>query len=367
MYDMTNSLKIKRGDALLVNQVTDALRCRLPEWGNLPCETSLAKGLGVSRDTLRRSMKLLKNEGLIASTRGRGTFVTSPQKTNHIIIVCNDAAEAHNAVMIDLLTRFIQAKSLYSRLVIVREEESLSHIVLTDLQKLTGVLVVGHFLRDAVRNLTKQFHVPVVMVADMDEKKRSTPFCHQIIPNSAAAAREATLLLLRRGVDRVLLQLPEREEYGVWENDTIEGWKDAFESSGKQYKEEWILSIKKSQDSTADEIVALHQRLNTLLSSESVPTGLVHCQASEILIRDMLEGVDSALLPYDRIVATVPTELLYKEYAGFRYAIASTCGYETITRRAIELLMEGANIPPQRELIENTRLFERKNGQWEAI
>jgi GntR family transcriptional regulator len=44
------------------------------EW--LPSEASMAQEFGVSRDTLRRALILLRDEGLIASRKGRGWFVT---------------------------------------------------------------------------------------------------------------------------------------------------------------------------------------------------------------------------------------------------------------------------------------------------
>jgi DNA-binding GntR family transcriptional regulator len=41
----------------------------------LPSEASMAQEFGVSKDTLRRALVLLRDEGLIESRRGRGWFV----------------------------------------------------------------------------------------------------------------------------------------------------------------------------------------------------------------------------------------------------------------------------------------------------
>ena len=41
----------------------------------LPAERNLAKELGVAYQTLRHSMKLLRDRGLIITRQGRGTFV----------------------------------------------------------------------------------------------------------------------------------------------------------------------------------------------------------------------------------------------------------------------------------------------------
>ena len=43
----------------------------------LPAERNLAKELGVAYQTLRHSMKLLRDRGLIITRQGRGTFVSA--------------------------------------------------------------------------------------------------------------------------------------------------------------------------------------------------------------------------------------------------------------------------------------------------
>jgi DNA-binding GntR family transcriptional regulator len=43
----------------------------------LPAERDLAKELGVAYQTLRHSMKVLRERGLIITRQGRGTFVSA--------------------------------------------------------------------------------------------------------------------------------------------------------------------------------------------------------------------------------------------------------------------------------------------------
>lgn len=43
----------------------------------LPAERDLARDLGVAYQTLRHSMKVLRDRGLIITRQGRGTFVAS--------------------------------------------------------------------------------------------------------------------------------------------------------------------------------------------------------------------------------------------------------------------------------------------------
>lgn len=66
----------------LVPTLAETLRHRIAagEWtgASLPPERDLAADLGVARNTLRRAMHLLKQEGALAGEVGRGTFVRKP-------------------------------------------------------------------------------------------------------------------------------------------------------------------------------------------------------------------------------------------------------------------------------------------------
>jgi len=65
----------------LWQQLADLLRGRIERGelaGRLEAETALAQHYGISRDTVRRALACLAGDGLIRSTRGRGTFVLPP-------------------------------------------------------------------------------------------------------------------------------------------------------------------------------------------------------------------------------------------------------------------------------------------------
>jgi len=44
----------------------------------LPSEPDLAERYGVSRETIRRAVRMLAAEGRLQVSRGRGTFITAP-------------------------------------------------------------------------------------------------------------------------------------------------------------------------------------------------------------------------------------------------------------------------------------------------
>lgn len=61
-------------------QIADALRARI-EAGDLkplfpiPSETTLQQEFGVARDTARKAVQILRDEGLVHTVMGMGTFV----------------------------------------------------------------------------------------------------------------------------------------------------------------------------------------------------------------------------------------------------------------------------------------------------
>jgi DNA-binding GntR family transcriptional regulator len=62
----------------LWQQLSDLLRTRIERGelaGRMEAETALARHYGISRDTVRHALARLAEDGLIRSTRGRGTFV----------------------------------------------------------------------------------------------------------------------------------------------------------------------------------------------------------------------------------------------------------------------------------------------------
>jgi DNA-binding GntR family transcriptional regulator len=62
----------------LWQQLAELLRSQIERGdltGRLEAETSLAQRYGISRDTVRHALACLAGDGLIQSTRGRGTFV----------------------------------------------------------------------------------------------------------------------------------------------------------------------------------------------------------------------------------------------------------------------------------------------------
>lgn len=78
------------GPELVYVQVADWIRARIAQGelqpgDKLPAERDLAAEVGVAYMTVRRAMKLLRDQGIIVTVVGRGTFVaprTRPAETD---------------------------------------------------------------------------------------------------------------------------------------------------------------------------------------------------------------------------------------------------------------------------------------------
>ncbi len=72
------------GPELIYVQVADRIagrieRGELAPGARLPAERDLAADLGVSYDSVRRAMEVLRERGLITTVHGRGTYVAKRQ------------------------------------------------------------------------------------------------------------------------------------------------------------------------------------------------------------------------------------------------------------------------------------------------
>jgi GntR family transcriptional regulator len=68
-------------------QLVTLLRARIesgaiPPGHRLPSQTQLESETGLSRSTIKRAVEILKNEGLITTSPGRGLFVVERDEEN---------------------------------------------------------------------------------------------------------------------------------------------------------------------------------------------------------------------------------------------------------------------------------------------
>lgn len=98
-------------------QVARVLRERIaagqwPENFQLPSEPELARELGISRGTLRRSLEILLKEKLITKTHGRGTFVSPSPLPGALVSQMRTLAEELAVHGIEFQTKTISAEAV---------------------------------------------------------------------------------------------------------------------------------------------------------------------------------------------------------------------------------------------------------------
>ena len=74
-----------RGRRLVYMGIADVLAARIedgtyPPEARLPAELELAAEFGSSRESVRRAVEELRKRGLIATVRGKGSFVLPPEE-----------------------------------------------------------------------------------------------------------------------------------------------------------------------------------------------------------------------------------------------------------------------------------------------
>jgi GntR family transcriptional regulator len=72
------------GPIPLYRQLADVLRARidsgdLPTGRPVPSELTLQQTYGVSRDTARHALQVLREEGRVVTVQGKGTYVVEPE------------------------------------------------------------------------------------------------------------------------------------------------------------------------------------------------------------------------------------------------------------------------------------------------
>jgi GntR family transcriptional regulator len=86
-------------DRALYRQLADILRGKvasgeLQPGQSLPSEGTLAQEYGLGRDTVRDALALLRSEGLVATERGKGTFVRVPETVAIVSLKSGDSLVA---------------------------------------------------------------------------------------------------------------------------------------------------------------------------------------------------------------------------------------------------------------------------------
>ena len=138
-------LQKKNSELPIYRRIAEALRKlildgSLPKGCKLPPESECAERLGINLRTLRKSLKLLSEQGLLSQCRGRGTFVSYEQKHPFrlgMLFLSN----------FDLATNSYHARMLYELFCLTERHPECEVILITAPENATAADLQSQFQR----------------------------------------------------------------------------------------------------------------------------------------------------------------------------------------------------------------------------
>lgn len=185
----------------------------------LPTEQELCYRYRVSRQTVRQSLSLLQQEGLIVRRQGSGSHITGLASENNVIgVLIADDQDAHYAALLEDLRQTLSQKGFSINVYLTRNRTHTERAILSALKELPprGLLVEG--VRSALPNpnldLYRQLRamgIPMVFLSSYYAALSQTP-C--VKDDNIAGSALLTQYLLEQGY---------REIGGVFKFDDTRG------------------------------------------------------------------------------------------------------------------------------------------------
>jgi DNA-binding LacI/PurR family transcriptional regulator len=366
---------------LLVDWVETELRNqvshqRASQQTRMPQERDLARQMGVSLSTVRGAMARLREDSLIRSVQGRGTFIVPQEeksKTGQVLVLPRHVKYLYQHVGANTLDRVLREKGYVPNVFPATDPEVIFEQV-RSMDDLVGVIALAVEHEDFLRTLTQGIDVPVVCVGDIIHSPRAIPVCDQVTNSNAGVGYVAAEELIRKGHRDIMLLSSKNER--VYTREFIFGVRQAFDDNGVPFNEEWCFDLADiSQEEPSEDgpfshsVESVHRKMDRLLTSDSSgakPTALICPEWNELRIREVLHEYLHDLIAPENIVLVTYAEYLPISFTGRGSAVAVCSRVEDIARRAVGLLSvpREKDEPPRRELLQKIYVYERNNGEW---
>lgn len=227
--------------------------------GKLPPERDLIKALGIGRNTLRRALSILAEEGVIKRIRNRGTILTSEMNPSDpyrkdLSIGMLFPHTGHWKNLLDLVKKEVQSRNYRFRLYLYSWDD------LAD-EKKTFMMArkecVGLFLhphmqmldRELIETMTEE-HYPIVLFGSIHESIQ----CNIVGLDNYRAGYQVTRMMIREGCRRIVFI---NERYGWLSpvSQRITGYKEALEDCGIEFDESRVINPYASDENIEDFIL----------------------------------------------------------------------------------------------------------------
>ncbi len=364
-------------DFLVSDRVERELRRRIARLQGvpgamLPNQEDLGRDLGVSRRSVREAVNRLKREKLIQSIQGKGTFVLETRKKlTDVLLVCNNVYHPYQMMCTARVTALLKELGYTASLVISADPAEEWDTITAGRPEVCGAVFIGRYSRKVFTQLANRSRISLVCLSDPDEAGRSPAVCDMVLPSSEALAYHCTDYLVRQGHRKIAYVVwgPSRTRgYGG-----LRGYTDALDAHGLPFNPDFIVSFpalpfgpELNEEFFHGPIGETQRQIDGWFENNDPPTGLIHAAAYEIQLRDMLHFYFHGHFQDNAVVALLYKEQLQMGYNGLTEATAVCTSFESLARRALELLFRprAENEPPVREIQEKVYFYRRKDGRW---
>jgi DNA-binding LacI/PurR family transcriptional regulator len=357
-------------ELLVVDRVEHELRRQITRLQGvpgamLPKQETLVEKCGVSRRSVREALSRLEREKLIRSIRGKGTFVTSPKKTNNeVFLLSSESYPPFEQTAIRVTTVLLKKQGFNPNLIVTPDPIAELATAAHNHPGCRGCLITGGiYSRETVEKLVRNSPFPIITIGDMDETHHGTPLCDSVIPDNKALGFQAADYLIRQGHRRIAWVTNHLEK--VWNREIMRGYLDALEVHGITPDPAWVVNLPSACEVTPQTMSGPQRQIDAWFETDHPPTALVHNGNSESRMHDILHMNFHGRFGNEAVVPITLYELLQTAFTGIRDAVAVVVKFEDLAKRAIELLLRSNHEgPPVRETQARIYLYFRRNGVW---
>lgn len=376
-----NYVRKPDSNLLLVDWVEQEIRNQVLELSDvedakLPQERELAESFGVSRKTIRAAINRLREQKMIESIRGKGTFVSAtpkPYKDVHLIAATPN--DSYELMCVGLVSELLGQKGYSANFVISKDPVSdWKRITKTRPSACGAILVGAMYTSDMLKSLVRRSNFPIVCLGDIREVEHGEVVCDSVRPDNKNWAYTATRELILHGHRKIAFLNLSGNIPLVWEKEKLQGYLQALGEYGIEPNKDWIIDLP-AEDYLLEAFhrgksglcKTVRQQINNWFEKHQLPTALVHQITSEAKFNDLQHYYFRNYFQGDSIIGMLFKESINTEYNGIKNATAACVKFETIVKKALDLLFsKNSDYDVRRcEIVKDISIYERTDGIWQ--
>jgi DNA-binding LacI/PurR family transcriptional regulator len=361
-------------DLLLVDRVEKDLKREIglrrgKGAGRLPHLHELAAKYRVGLNTVRSAMDRLRDQKLIRSVRGKGSFILPSRRVGREIHLIASSTNLYITMCISVLLKVLKDQDLKPNLVISADPMTDWETIRENSPEGRGIILLSAYQRTCVERLVQTSGLPVVQIADLDETYFGPAICDTVVMDIRASAYLATETLIRQGHRKIGLVGWEFEK--VWNQELHRGYVQALKANGIEPTGEWTIDLERDPGNPENPAMISPQvqaKIDRWFKGKNAPTALVLSGSPEARNKDILHLNFHDRFSQSATICVTFREMLPLAHPGLHDTAAVVVRYEDLARRALELLRqrEERQTLPVRETQARSFLCVRRDGIWKS-